>query len=552
MSEVLVIGHRNPDTDAICAAIGYAEYKRRTGLREAVAARCGDTNDRIDFVLQRFGMPAPKFVADVAPKARDMMTSQVLSVGAGAAAAEALTLMHGHNLRVLPVLDETGRCRGLVSLFKISKYLFPAAAGQRESRTVLCSLRGLAHTLGGQILRADHPDQEEQLTMMVGAMGLESFAQRLELYPPEKLVVVVGDRWDVQNLAIREGVRAIIVTGNLPIEPKTAKAAERRHVSLLSSPHDTMTTASLCRAAIAIRHVLNEDFLTFPEEAPMADIKHKAITSGFLTFPVVDGDGRVTGMLSKTDFLKKFQRKLILVDHNELSQAVMGADEVEILEIIDHHRIGSLTTQQPILFRNEPVGSTSTIVAESFFRDQVELPPAIAGLLLAGIVSDTLNLTSPTATPRDAQVLRRLEEISGVNAREFTDKLFASGSLLTHKSADQAITTDLKEYEENGVKFSVAQIEEIGFDQFWKRKGELLEQLETFRARHRYAFSALLVTDVTTQSSLLGIVGKPALLDQIDYPRLEPGVYELVNVVSRKKQLLPYLTHCLQEARANR
>jgi manganese-dependent inorganic pyrophosphatase len=235
------------------------------------------------------------------------------------------------------------------------------------------------------------------------------------------------------------------------------------------------------------------------------------------------------------------------VDHNELSQAVQGADEVEIVEIIDHHRIGALATQQPILFRNEPVGSTSTIVADCFFRNSVELPRPIAGLLLAGVVSDTLNLTSPTTTARDMEILKKLEGIAQVNAREFTDKLFASGSLLTLKPAPQAITTDCKEYAENGFKFSVAQIEETGFDQFWKRKEELLEALENYRAGRAYLFSALLVTDVTTQNSLLLVVGDEKFIRRIDHPRLEPGIYEMHDVVSRKKQLLPYLTHCLRE-----
>ncbi|MGH7967115.1 MAG: DHHA2 domain-containing protein, partial [Limisphaerales bacterium] len=238
---------------------------------------------------------------------------------------------------------------------------------------------------------------------------------------------------------------------------------------------------------------------------------------------------------------------LILVDHNELSQAVSGADEVEILEIIDHHRIGSLTTRQPILFRNEPVGSTSTIVADSFFRYGVELPGEIAGLLLAGVVSDTLNLTSPTSTPIDKEVLAKLEKISGVNAREFTEKLFASGSPLSRRSAQQAITTDCKEYQEDGVRFSVAQIEEIGLNQFWKRKDELLAALESYRGSHDYFFSALLVTDVNSRSSLLLIVGNTGLTSRLDYPRVEPGIYELKDIVSRKKQLLPYLTHCLAE-----
>jgi manganese-dependent inorganic pyrophosphatase len=547
MSEILVIGHRNPDTDAICSAVGYAEFKRRTGMPEAVAARCGDTNDRIDFVLNSFGVPAPKFVADVSPKVRDVMQTHVMSVTPEATAAEALGLMDERNVRILPVLDTGRRCCGLLSLFKLSKFLFPTINRLVDSRRVLSSLTKLAETLHGQLLVTNEPDSEEDLTLMIGAMSLESFAARLDTFPRERLAVVVGDRWDIQNLAIREGVRVVIVTGGLKVETKTIEAAQRKKVSLITSPHDTATTAALCRAAVAVRHVLNEEFLCFREQAPLAAVRDEATSSGFQIFPVLDSQGVTVGILSKTDFLKTVTRKLILVDHNELSQAVQGADEVEIIEIIDHHRIGTLTTHQPILFRNEPVGSTSTIVADCYFRQGVEMPRPIAGLLLAGVVSDTLNLTSPTTTPRDADILKRLEELAGVNARDFTEKLFASGSLLTLKSAPQAVTTDCKEYDEDGVKFSVAQIEEIGFDQFWKRKAELLEALEKYRERRKYLFSALLVTDVTTQNSLLLVAGEPAFTEQIDYPRVEPGIYELRDVVSRKKQLLPYLTHCLRQ-----
>jgi manganese-dependent inorganic pyrophosphatase len=255
----------------------------------------------------------------------------------------------------------------------------------------------------------------------------------------------------------------------------------------------------------------------------------------------------MVGILSKSDFLRRVERQLILVDHNELSQAVRGADKVEILEIIDHHRIGSLTTSQPILFRNEPVGSTSTIVADCFLRQNIEMTRPIAGLLLAGLVSDTLNLTSPTTTQRDADILARLEGIAGIDATEFTEKLFASGSVLISKPAGAAITSDCKEYLERGRPFSVAQIEEIGFDQFWKRKDELLASLEAYRGKHGYLFSSLLVTDVVRQTSLLLVAGEEVFLSQIGYPELEPGLYELAGVVSRKKQLLPYLIHCLEQ-----
>jgi manganese-dependent inorganic pyrophosphatase len=479
------------------------------------------------------------------------MQRRVLSVRPESTAAEALRLMDEKNLRLLPVLDESQKCRGLLSLFKLSKFLFPAvnrsASPEHNSREVLSSLAGLARTLDGQVVAGFDTEREQELILMIGAMGLESFAARLEKFPPEKSCVIVGDRWDIQNVAIREGVRVLIVTGDIAIEPKTVEAARKKHVTVITSPHDTATTASLCRAAVAVRHVLNEQFLCFREQAPLAAVREEAMSSGYLAFPVLGNDGETVGILSKTDFLKPVTRKLILVDHNELSQAVQGADEVEIIEIIDHHRLGSMATQQPILFRNEPVGSTSTIVADCFFRHGVELPADLAGLLLAGLVSDTLNLTSPTTTARDAEILRQLEQLSGVNAREFTEKLFASGSLLTLKSAPQAIATDCKEYAELGAKFSVAQIEEIGFEQFWMRKDELLAALEAYCDKRNYLFSALLVTDVATQSSLLLVMGDEEFIKRIDYPRREPGIYELRDVVSRKKQLLPYLTHCLRE-----
>ena len=477
MNEVLVIGHRNPDTDAICSAIGYAEFKRRTGLPNAVAARCGDTNERIDFVLQTFGVPAPRFVADVSPKVRDVMVTEVISVPPTATVAEALTVMDEHSIRVLPVLED-GVCQGLVSVMKMTKFFFPTPSRLFDSRRVLTSLNSLATTIGAQIVFGVNPYSEEDLVLMIGAMNLESFAERLGKYERSKLIVVVGNRVDIQDIAIREKVRCVIVTGGLPVSQAMVDYAAKQEVTLLSSPHDTATTAMLCRAAISIRHMMHEEFVTLREDEPLAGAERTAAASNFQAFPVVDANHRTVGVLSKSDFLKKVNRSLILVDHNELSQAVQGADKVEILEIIDHHRIGALTTQQPILFRNEPVGSTSTIVADCFFRYGVELTPSIAGLLLAGLVSDTLNLTSPTTTARDAEILAKLEALSGVNATEFTEKLFASGSVLTTKPAAQAITTDCKEYLENGRAFSVAQIEELGFDQFWKRKTEVLAALE--------------------------------------------------------------------------
>jgi manganese-dependent inorganic pyrophosphatase len=549
VSEILVIGHRNPDTDAICSAIGYAEFKRRTGLPEATAARCGDTNDRIDFVLRTFGVEPPRFVADVSPRVRDVMNRDLVSVLPDTPIAEALATMDEGNIRVLPVINEERRCEGLVSVFKVGQFYSPGMHRLFESRRVLASLAGLARSLRAAVVNAVRPRDEEELTLMVAAMSVDSFRQRLLTMPPEKLLLVVGDRGDVQQLAIEHRVRCIVVTGGFQVAPDLEELARRNGVSLLLSPHDSATTAMLCRATITVRHLLDTDFVAVRDDELVRDAQNAVLDKPFGAFPVVDEQGTVVGVLSKSDFLRPVDRKLILVDHNELSQAVHGADEVEIMEIIDHHRIGALNTPRPIFFLNDPVGSTSTIVADCFMRHGVDLPAPIAGLLLAGLVSDTLNLTSPTTTPRDAAVLKHLEAISGVNAASFTEKLFRSGSILISRPAAQAIAADCKEYAERGRKFSVAQIEEIGFDNFWKCKADVMAALENYCNRNNYFISALMVTDVVEQDSLLLVAGDRGFLDLVDYPEVEAGIYEMADVVSRKKQLLPYLTHCLQRVK---
>ena len=245
MSEVLVIGHRNPDTDSICSAIGYAEFKRRTGMPEAVAARCGDTNDRIDFVLRKFSVPAPKFVSDVSPRIRDVMQPNVVSLPPSATLAEALGIMDERNIRVLPVLNEDRTCKGLLSLFKMSKFFFPTPNRLFESRKVLASVGNLGRTLNAEVVHIIEPDREEDLILMVGAMSLDAFAQRLPRYSADKLIVIVGDRSDIQKLAVDSKVRVLLVTGGLPVETEIIETAQANGVSILISPHDSATTALL-------------------------------------------------------------------------------------------------------------------------------------------------------------------------------------------------------------------------------------------------------------------------------------------------------------------
>ena len=548
MSEILVIGHRNPDADAICSAIGYADYKRRTGTPNVIAARCGDTNDRIDFILDTFNTPAPKFVSDISPKVKDVMQEEIIFTPSGASIADALGVMDSKNIRALPVLRKDRTCEGMVSVFKMTQFLLPAANRLNASRRVLASMASIASSLEAEPLTGELSTTQEDLLIMVGAMSLEKFSHRLKQYEPERMIVLVGDRHEIQFEAINHKVRAMIVTGSLPVPASLLDAAKNNNVTILSCPHDTATTAMLCRSATVVQHVLHEDFLSFQQNESLDHARKVATASSFLAFPVLNSKKQVVGMLSKTDFLKKIDRQLILVDHNEIAQAVRGANSTEIIEIIDHHRIGSLSTNEPILFRNEPVGSTSTIVAELFKRDDVELTQSIAGLLLAGLVSDTLNLTSPTTTERDRMILKWLESKSGVDATEFTEKLFASGSLLISRPVAQAICGDCKEYSEKNIKFSVAQIEEIHYTHFWAKKEEAVQELENYRVKNGYQLSALLLTDITSNSSLLVVTGLAEIIREIDYPKLEAGIFELSGVVSRKKQLLPFLIRCIDGA----
>src|SRR5688500_11517830 len=329
--ELLVIGHRNPDTDAICSAIGYAEFKRRTGAAHAIAARCGDTNERIDFVLNYFGVPAPRFVADVSPKVRDVMQREVVSVSPESTLSETLGLIEELGIRAVPLLNSKRVCQGLMSVFKMSKFICPAPNRLFDSRRVLASIANLARTLDAKVVHASNPETEEDLILMIGGMANESFAKRLANYPPERLLVVVGDRRQIQEQAIDSRVRVIIVTGDLPVDEDIIVRAKTTGVSLLISPHDTATTAMLCRTAITVKHLAHEQFQTFHQDDSLTEIEPTAALSRFLAFPVVDEQGRTVGILSKSDFLKKVERQLILVDHNELSQAVPGAAQVEII-----------------------------------------------------------------------------------------------------------------------------------------------------------------------------------------------------------------------------
>lgn len=542
--QTIIIGHKNPDMDSICSALGYAELKRLTGHENVIAARAGNTNERIDYVLRKFGVEAPMLITDLSPRVSDVMEEEVVSITADSSIYEAIQLIERKQLRGVPVIDGQLRCLGLLSAFKVLHHLVPAREETGSARVVPASLEEIFHTFSGRMIFGEPAIDERDYLLLVGAMSESSFKGRLQRYEERKVVVIVGDREEIQMAAIRGGAVALVVTGDNPITPKVREEATKRGVTMATSPYDTATTVLLARGAVKVGRKLDSEFLSFPPEMLLANAREGAAASSQFIFPVLD-EGRLVGIISKSDFLKTIPRQLILVDHNELTQAVTGAHEVPIVEILDHHRLGGFSTDSPILFWNNPVGSTSSIVALCFEQFGVPIPKPIAGLLMAGLISDTLNLSSPTATAVDRRILARLSEIVKIDPAQLAEEIFSVGSPLLTMSPEQVITADCKEYDESGARFSVAQIEELSFSQFHAKEAALTEALDAYCRARRYLFSALLVTDINMQTSKLLVCGSEKFLHRIDYPRRAHHQWALDGVVSRKKQLLPYLLDCL-------
>jgi manganese-dependent inorganic pyrophosphatase len=543
---LLVFGHRNPDTDAICSAIAYAEYLRQTGRPDAAAACCGPPNQRTEFVLRRAGLAPPRIVMDVRPQMQDVCRRDIVTACLGDSFHDAYQRMKEGDLRAIPVIDSHRRVVGVLSVLHLMDLFFRDAADARLARTVETSLQTMCEVLGGSFQHVLEPEQRDELLVMVGAMSAEGFTERMEAYPARRLVVVCGDRPTIQLPAIEHGVRAVVVTGGFQLSKGLIELARAREVSVILSPFDTVNTTLRLKSSQFIDPVVETDVLTLPAKATVAEVRGTVERSSQPVFPVVEDDGVLVGLAFKSDVLNPPRPQLVLVDHNELAQAVAGADEAEIVEVLDHHRLGGgLKSTQPIRFVNEPVGSTCTLVARQFRGAGLEPEPAVALCMASGIISDTLHLKSPTTTDVDRDILAWLEPRCGEDLPAYAREFFEVGSALRSKTPAEVIREDCKEFTEHGVRFSISQIEETGFDLFWERKEELRVALEEFARRQGLDFSALLVTDVVSNGSVLLLSRESEAWEEINYPRLDRGLYELKNVVSRKKQLLPLAAQVL-------
>ncbi len=542
-----VVGHRNPDSDSICSAIAYAELRRLQGEQQVRAARAGNINQQTEFILDRLDIHIPELLTDVHPRIKDVVSDEVITIHEMEPMSKAIELYHQHHIRMLPVVDEQHRPKGLLLLKKASE-VFLVPNDPEKLRRVRASVASIQSCLGADAGNLVDANRVEELNLYVGARCEETFSCWVDEIVPERTILITGDRVGIQRMAIEAGVRLLIVSGQSTICEELLSAARENGVSVLISSFDTANCVWLTRMATPVGALVENDYIVTGRSELLEDLRVKLVHSEYPGAIVLDDSGSVCGVATKSHLIKSSPVKLILVDHNELSQAVPGADKVEIVEVIDHHRLGNFHTDTPIRFINQPLGSTCSLVANLYKYAGVEPEKKVAGLLLAGLLSDTVILKSPTTTDVDRQLIPWLEELSGLNHTVFGKELFAAGSkMASGVPVRDLLLNDFKEYKVGDHSLGLGQVEVVSFHSSHQRHEELYEELKTIHSENGYELVALLVTDIVMETSLLLTVGPAELPYVIGYPQVGDNLYKLNGVLSRKKQLVPHLFKVFKE-----
>lgn len=532
--KIFVIGHKNPDTDSIVSALAYAELLRLQGEQHVVAARQGEVWRETRYVLERFGLPLPALVSDVRPCARDVMTTQPIVGRADESAYYVGRRLREHRIRAMPLVDTDEQLRGLIAVEDFAHILLTGIERDRLDQIHL-EVRNIVQALGGQLL-VEARSRRLRDKVMVAAMDVETVRSRVE---PD-IMMVMGDREDAQRVAIEEGVGVLVITGGLPVSDAIVALAREKNVAMISSPHHTFTTVRLLNLSIPISHIMRTDVLTATLDESLDDLRD--MMSRQRTIPVVDDDRRVAGIISRSDLINPVRHGVYLVDHNERSQTVDGLNRAELLGIIDHHRIADIQSAAPILFRNEIVGSTSTIIAGLFDEAGLPVPPPIAGILLGGLITDTVLFRSPTSTPRDEHVARRLAAIAGVDLQELGQEIFAVASDLSGRSPREILTTDLKEYRIDDTRFAVGYMETVHRRRVDEIREQLVGEMKIIRAESGFASLIFMVVDIVHSQTEILIVGmEQQVAETFGQDLVSANSITIGGIMSRKKQVIPTL-----------
>ena len=544
--KVVVIGHRNPDTDSICSAIAYAELKNKTSDLVCEPRRAGKMNQETEFVLKKFGVKPPRMCTDVNPKIRDVDYREMPGIPGSTSLRKAWEIMRDQKIDTLPVTSADNELEGVITVKDIATANMDVFDTEilAKSKT---SYKNILETLDG--------------TMVVGSEDAVCATGRIRIgtATPEMLestvekgdIVILTNRYESQLCAIEKEAALLIICNGSKVGRTIQRIAEETGVAIMTTPEDTYAVGKLISQCAPISYYMTrDDIMKFTLVTPVADVTRVMAKVRHRYFPILDEDGKYCGMVSRRNIINLRKRRIILVDHNEATQAVEGFDQAEILEIIDHHRIGSLETSGPVYFRNQPVGCTATIITQMYDENGVEIPQKTAGLLLAAILSDTLVFRSPTCTPLDEATAKRLAKIAGVDINEFANEMFEAGEKLDGKTAEEVFLQDFKVFMCGDIRFGVAQGSYMTRKNLLAAENLLRPYLEEARNKQNVEDIYMLLTDVPKEESVVigsGRYAAEVLADGFETQPADDGSFTLPGVVSRKKQFIPALMTAYQE-----
>ena len=544
--KVVVIGHRNPDTDSICSAIAYAELKNRTSTLVCEPRRAGKMNQETEFVLKKFGVTPPRMCTDVNPKIRDVDYREMPGIPGSTSLRRAWKIMRDQQIDTLSITSADNELEGIITVKDLATAnmdVFDTAV-LAKSRT---SYKNILETLNGTMVVGDADAVCTTGHIKIGTATPEMLESSVE----KGDIVILSNRYESQLCAIEKEASLLIICNGAKVGRTIQRIADETGVAIMTTPVDTYAAGKLISQCAPISYYMTRDnILKFTLVTPVADVLRVMAKVRHRYFPILDEDGKYCGMVSRRNVIALRKRRIILVDHNEATQAVEGFDQAEILEIIDHHRIGSLETSGPVYFRNQPVGCTATIITQMYDENGVDIPPQIAGLLLAAILSDTLAFRSPTCTPVDENAAKRLAKIAGVDIEEFSTEMFEAGEKLDGKTPEEVFLQDFKVFMCGDIRFGVAQGSYMTRKNLQAAQALLQPYLEEARNKQNVEDLYMLLTDVAKEESVVICTGRYAaevLSNGFESRPAADGSWTLPGVVSRKKQFIPAMMSAYQE-----
>ncbi|MGN0725580.1 MAG: putative manganese-dependent inorganic diphosphatase [Treponema sp.] len=543
---VYIIGHRNPDTDSAVAAASYARLKQLLGYENYVAARAGHFTPQTEYIFNKFKVPVPEYIPDLIPKTAYFMQDHCETVSAETSLWAAIGKMNTLNYKVLPVVDSDGTYKSLLHYNAFAKDVLTILNPEKKIG-ITTSVDLVCSTLNAQPIIKKNSEQLFKCMIMIGSAKIETVRANLEEHKSENLIVIASNREDVHEACINAKVKLLVITSGYVLNKELRALAEKNNVSVLISPYDTSSTSMLVSYSTPVSVMADASVQPVMPGDTVAKVRPKLQTSASRCLPVVDSNNKVCGLINESDLLHEPNVEVILVDHNEMSQAVEGVENYRLLEVIDHHRVGNLATKYPITFINKPVGATSTLIASLFRENKISIPLEIASILLCAILTDTLILQSTTTTDIDREMAEYLSNITNLDIQSLGEEIISAGSRIGGRDASEVIRQDMKEYSEGKLVYTVSQIEVDNTNEILKRKKEFLQELEFERRSRKGLFSALLVTDIASLSSILLIEAEKDFLPFIAYPKREENVYYLKDIVSRKKQLIPMISEVVSQ-----